>query len=232
MNPASTDQAQRCNVSSQWQPKLWYSNPCQPQSQTGSIILPLLGRSQWPGLPTPRADQLKNTHNFWGSCLKLGCSFPPTPAALTMPAGTTIPSIPQLQLRPAAHSGLLSRAGTSATTKPGKQLGRAGATALPEQWGVLERKPAPPSSWASHFPSALDGCRHPKDAIQWGQLLPGQRHGPAAMAATLASQEAWLPANRAASMGGEAVEFGSVQNEGLEAGFAVSTALPAAIQRL
>lgn len=53
--------------------------------------------------------------------------------------------------------------------------------------------------------------------LQWGQLLPGQRHGPAAMAATLASQEAWLSPNRAASMGWEVVEFGPAQNEGLEA---------------
>lgn len=44
-------------------------------------------------------------------------------------------------------------------------------------------------------------------------LLPGQRHGPAAMA----SWEARLPAHMAALMGWEVVESGSAQNEGLEA---------------
>lgn len=49
-----------------------------------------------------------------------------------------------------------------------------------------------------------------------GTLLPGQRHGPAAMAATPANWEARLPAHGAAS-GWEVVESGSAQNEGLEA---------------
>lgn len=58
VKPASTEQAQRCHVPSQQQPKLLYSNPCQPQSPIGSIILPQLGRYWWSGLPSPRANQL------------------------------------------------------------------------------------------------------------------------------------------------------------------------------
>lgn len=51
------------------------------------------------------------------------------------PCQQAVPSLPAswLELKPAAPSVLLSRAGTSTTTGPGKQLGRAGAVALPEQ---------------------------------------------------------------------------------------------------
>lgn len=104
-----------------------------------------------------------NSKNGGAAWSQGALSLPPQQSPLYQQAVSSL-SASWLELRPAAHSGLLSRAGTSATTRPGKWLRREGATALPEQWGVLERKPARPSTWASHFPSALDGCQHPKDA--------------------------------------------------------------------
>lgn len=135
-----------------------------------------------------------------------------------MPAGSTIPSSilaraeacsplwAFIQSRHVCHQKAREVAGKSRCHGTARAEGSVGEKTSPSILMGLSFSICP--RW---LPTS-QGC-HYIHSIRWGQLLPGLRHSPAAMAATLASQEAWLSAKGQHRW----VEFGSAQNEGLEA---------------